>query len=241
MVTAICKAKDPRTCSYHGAVITMNEAQAAGDFETYFTARKIVEDKETSGWEEEELKARINVIPDLANLMSNTSSHVNKIEDVTHILSTDPRVQNGEVFDSIRVVDTSYSDNDGGTFYRSTDNNIPNEPYQIRIQLNKKLTSEDIEKFASALGYAYRVHIRGESLGWPKQDTPYSFIVSADTTKSSRSDLVTSLKELEKGYSNIITTGSPDVTPGGKQRITPVDPDNKVKINFYYDSVTEED
>lgn len=49
-----CQAKDPRTCPYHGAVITMNEALARmqkkgpndADLDTYFDARKKVESAE---------------------------------------------------------------------------------------------------------------------------------------------------------------------------------------------------
>lgn len=38
-----CRAKDPHTCPYHGAVLRMEAAQAVGDFDTYFRERTIVE------------------------------------------------------------------------------------------------------------------------------------------------------------------------------------------------------
>jgi len=49
-----CQAKDPRTCPYHGAVITMNESLARmqkngpndADLDTYFDSRKKVEQAE---------------------------------------------------------------------------------------------------------------------------------------------------------------------------------------------------
>lgn len=35
-----CKAKDPKTCPYHGIAIRVNEAEQKGDFNAYYTARK---------------------------------------------------------------------------------------------------------------------------------------------------------------------------------------------------------
>jgi len=52
MVSEICKAKDPRTCPYHGAVMRMYDAQSSGDLEAYFTARITVEELQKKNWDE---------------------------------------------------------------------------------------------------------------------------------------------------------------------------------------------
>lgn len=53
MVSEICKAKDPRTCPYHGALMRMYEAQAKGDFTAYFTERQKIEDLQKHNWEDD--------------------------------------------------------------------------------------------------------------------------------------------------------------------------------------------
>ncbi len=47
-----CQAKDPRTCPYHGAEITMNETLAAGDGDGYFQARLKFEAIKKAGFKE---------------------------------------------------------------------------------------------------------------------------------------------------------------------------------------------
>lgn len=63
MVSAVCKAKDPRTCPYHGSVIRMNDALQSGNVNDYMFYRKIVEDQEHSGWLEDELSNAEYVAP----------------------------------------------------------------------------------------------------------------------------------------------------------------------------------
>lgn len=55
MTTAICRAKDPTTCHYHGAVIRMLHAQSIKDLDGYFEARSIVEQAEKDNWVETEI------------------------------------------------------------------------------------------------------------------------------------------------------------------------------------------
>lgn len=63
MTNPKCKAKDPRTCPYHGAVIRMEEAEKTGDFDTYFVERSIVEAAERQGWVDEQIKTPGKIKP----------------------------------------------------------------------------------------------------------------------------------------------------------------------------------
>ncbi len=55
---APCRAKDPSTCPYHGAVIRMEKAAETLDLDAYFAARQEVETAETNGWVEDQIKEK---------------------------------------------------------------------------------------------------------------------------------------------------------------------------------------
>jgi len=111
-----------------------------------------------------------------------------------------PAVQGGAVFDSVSV--------DDQVFYRRQDKVYPGEPYAIRLQANRPLTDDEARHVAGAMGYAYRATVAGEPLGMPERDTPYSFVVSADTTKSARDDLGVALEAFEDMLPTMIDEGS---------------------------------
>lgn len=112
-----------------------------------------------------------------------------------------PAVQGGAVFDTVSV--------DDRVFHRRRDKVYPGEPYAIRLQANRPLTDDEAGHVAGAMGYAYRATVAGESPGVPERDTPYSFVVSADTTKSARDDLGMALEEFEDTLPTMIDEGSP--------------------------------
>ncbi len=111
-----------------------------------------------------------------------------------------PAVQGGAVFDSVSV--------DDQVFHRRQDKVYPGEPYAIRLQANRPLTDDEARHVAGAMGYAYRATVAGEPLGMPERDTPYSFVVSADTTKSARDDLGVALEAFEDMLPTMIDEGS---------------------------------
>ena len=111
-----------------------------------------------------------------------------------------PAVQGGAVFDSVSV--------DDQVFHRRRDTVFPGEPYAIRLQANRPLTDDEARHVAGAMGYAYRATVAGEPLGMPQRDTPYSFVVSADTTKSARDDLGVALEAFEDMLPTMIDEGS---------------------------------
>jgi len=111
-----------------------------------------------------------------------------------------PAVQGGAVFDAVSV--------DDQVFHRRRDTVFPGEPYAIRLQANRPLTDDEARHVAGAMGYAYRATVAGEPLGMPQRDTPYSFVVSADTTKSARDDLGVALEAFEDMLPTMIDEGS---------------------------------
>lgn len=145
-------------------------------------------------------------------------------------------IQRGDVVDTMIVVDPDYPEDDGTTFYRSTNEVIPNEPYQIRIQANRRLNNDDVVKMASILGYSYRSTVAGENLGMPYQDSPYSFVVPADTTKSRRDDVGMALEDLEKRYPTMLIEGTPQRKTQNNTRAIDGFEDDSLKVDFYYDS-----
>jgi hypothetical protein len=62
-----CRAKDPRTCPYHGAELRMNAAATVGDLDTYFQARLEMEIAKTND-------------PEVLEFMRNSTSPVESIE-----------------------------------------------------------------------------------------------------------------------------------------------------------------
>lgn len=148
----------------------------------------------------------------------------------------DPRVQAGEVFDQVRVLGNR-------PFHRRRDGVFPNEPYAMRFQANRKLSDDEKIRFAGMVGYAYSAKVRGEGVGIPESDSPFSFVVRADTTKTRRDDLGQALGEFEDLLPEIVNEGSPirktnqaGAGTAGTRLVEGFnDPD--LKFEVYYDSV----
>jgi hypothetical protein len=127
-------------------------------------------------------------------------------DSTTPMMSTSPEVQSGKVFDTVLV-----DEGEGYTrcFHRRRPGMFAGNPYSMRFQVNRRLTEDDARHLAGLVGYAYRATIAGESIGHPEIDTPFSFIVSADMTKSSRDDLGMGLEDFEATLPRVLAEGSP--------------------------------
>lgn len=152
------------------------------------------------------------------------------------IPSEDPRVQAGEVFDQIEV--------DGwGTFHRRRAGVGAGTPYAMRFQANRQLSDDEKRQFAGLVGYAYSATVAGDSLSDPYPDSPYSFVVAADMTKSRRDDLGIALEEFEEQLPAMLQEGSPvrktDRKGPGTAGTRLVDGfnDPDLKFEVYYDEV----
>jgi hypothetical protein len=164
------------------------------------------------------------------------------------MMSTSPEVQSGKVFDTVAVID-QYEINgqwrDSTTqFYRRRPGVFAGNPYAMRIQANRPLSDEETYKMAGLMGYAYRATIAGEPIGGPMRDSPYSFVVSADMTKTSRDDLGMGLEDFEEMLARVLAEGSPirktDRAGAGTQGTRLVDGfGDDLQFELYYDDVLE--
>lgn len=123
------------------------------------------------------------------------------------------QVQRGEIFDAVSVADeyimngqrhTSFT-----TFHRVRDGVFAGTPYAMRIQASRPIDDDEMLVMAGLVGYTYRSTIAGESIGRPERDSPYSFVVGADMTKSSRDDLGQAIRDFEDTLPTMIAEGSP--------------------------------
>lgn len=150
------------------------------------------------------------------------------------VSSSDPRFQNGEVFDRILVHGREYRR--AGSADAS-----PYDTQGIRLQASRALTDREAYTIAGILGHANREAIGGETLSppgaAPERDSPYSFMAPIDTTKGRRQNF----ELFEQLIPDIIANGtalrSTDRSgPGtkGTRKIEPFgDPD--LKVNIYYE------
>jgi hypothetical protein len=163
---------------------------------------------------------------------------VQDVQDGAPVPVEHPAVQGGAVFDSVSV--------DDQVFHRRQDKVYPGEPYAIRLQANRPLTDDEARHVAGAMGYAYRSTVAGEPLGMPERDTPYSFVVSADTTKSARDDLGVALEAFEDMMPTMINEGSSvrktDRAGAGTKGTRLIEGMHEPDLAFevYYDSVFDD-
>lgn len=227
--TAICKAKDPNLCPYHGAVLRMYEAQKTGDVQAYFEARTIVEAKEKEKWSEEEFAEAISksTLPEL--LVEQKELSIVNAKD----LDDNPDFQYFPA--SVRSFDPDFPEDKEGLVFNHSSEYKHDFPYHIRIQANRELNAADVEKFASMLGYAYRQTVAGESLGWPVRDSKRSFYVHADTTKGRTDDVGMALERMEEIYSSYVDSGTPPRVRKDNTRAIEGFNDPNLEFHIYYD------
>lgn len=114
-----------------------------------------------------------------------------------------PTVQSGQVVNRIETAD-------GTVFHRRRQGVYPNWPSHIRIQGNRPLTDGEVRQAAQLTGYAFRAALHGdEPVAHPERDSPYSFIVRADSSSSRSDDIVAAFDEFEQQLPTTLTEGSP--------------------------------
>jgi hypothetical protein len=144
--------------------------------------------------------------------------------------SSDPEVQAGGVFDTVRTAD-------GTVFHRLTDGNWANEPQTIRLQASRPLTEDELEQVGDLTKYALAASVHSEVLGDPEQDTPYSFTLGYDFTKGSQERV----DVFEQSLEEIVRQGSPPLKtnrngPIGSRTVPGLE-DTSLTFEIYYDSV----
>lgn len=83
------------------------------------------------------------------------------------------------------------------------------DTYKMRVQFDREITDEEMQRACQLLGYQYRSAVAGEPLDDPIRDGANSFNVYADFTKSRRDDLGDAYYDLENGIGTMIKEGSP--------------------------------
>lgn len=170
----------------------------------------------------------------LAALLSSSSSSGTAVSadgNTRAAIAEDPRVQAGEVFDEIRA-------EDGTIFHRRREGVFPYYPAEMRFQASRPLTPEDVSRFAGLVGYSYASNVQRGGLPDPVQDSPYSFVLYANTVEARRSNLGKALGNFEEELSVIVQEGS-RLRPS-KDNTRLVEGFNEPELSFeiYYDSVS---
>jgi hypothetical protein len=117
----------------------------------------------------------------------------------------DKRVQNGELFDTL-------AGEGGTTFHRRRKGVFAATPYAMRFQSSKEISDKEMLQAAQLIGYQYASTVRGEPMDRPVRDSPYSFVIAADTTKSPSDDLGRAIEDFERGLQHTLQYGSPKRT-----------------------------
>lgn len=141
------------------------------------------------------------------------------------VLSSDKRVQNGDILDIVQ--------HDGVNYHRTTKDVYPTDVYSMRFQFSRKLTEEEAKHARDLIAYAWAARIRGENLSDEVQDSPFSIIIDGDSTKSRSDDVGYALDEWEEMVRSFIETGTQQKNES--LRIPPLD--SNISLEIYYDNV----
>ena len=153
--------------------------------------------------------------------------------DVRH-----PDIQRGAVHDTVEV--PGY-----GVFHRRTDDVYPDQPYAMRVQFSRPVSDDEMQRAAGLVGYSLRTAGQGEPAGDPDRDSPYSFVISADTTKGRA---YRHLDRFEENLGNYIAGGgtpqrkTDQAGPGTKgTRLVEGFQQDVPDFELYYDNVYRSD
>jgi hypothetical protein len=149
------------------------------------------------------------------------------------VSALDPAVQRGVVFDNVVT-------EDGTVFSRSRDGVYPDWPYAVRIQANRPLTDEEVEHLGSSTAYALGATVRGETLSGGERDSPYSFILSHDSTKGNGEGFdkfESQLPEIVADGSLLRTTDRSGAGTAGTRAVQALPDAEGLVFEIYYDSV----
>lgn len=151
----------------------------------------------------------------------------------------DPRLQGGEVFDT--VVSES-----GTVYHRRREGVYPSTPYSLRIQTKKPMTDEQMQQIAGLTGYALRVAGGGEGAGDPERESAYAFTISADTTKGRQyrhlvDRFEPSLQQYMSQGGSPVRVGRGRHDPTAGTRLVSLDGGPMPEFEVFYDHVISDD
>lgn len=130
-----------------------------------------------------------------------------------------------------------------GVFHRASHEVRPNWPYAMRFEANRDLTDDEVEHLSHLVAYTFAATVRGEGVGPAVRDTPRSFHLGADSTKSRRSDVAAAFDEFEVNLDSYLLNGSPVRTTNragagtaGTRAVEGMG-DPGLRVTVYYDEV----
>jgi hypothetical protein len=143
--------------------------------------------------------------------------------------SSDSRVQNGEILDRV--------EHDGIVYTRLKDGNYPSDASHFRLQFSRELSDEEMTHARDLAAYAWAVDVRGETLELhPEKDSPFSFIIFGDTTKSRRNDPDSAIMDWKDTMLTYFRSGTQQKDES--KRLPFIDED--LDLYLYADSVVSE-
>lgn len=228
MVSSICRAKDPSTCYYHGAVINMYDAQRRGNWDEYFAARQRVEEAERRGWEEE-----------VSNFAQNGSQGFPAVPEQAQ----QPSQQQGQVpqrrpwfKDELEV--------NGVRYHRRRKDVFARRPEHLRIQVVRPLDEAEMEKLQGILKAHFRAKTHNGSLMNFTADSPSSFTAELSFGAIQQEDLDAKIHEFESSLRSTVEEGTPVRTTNksgaGTKGTRKFDGfQENLKVQLYYDSVVK--
>ena len=126
-----------------------------------------------------------------------------------------------------------------GTFTRRRAGVYADQPYSMRVQVDRELAADEAQHLAQLVGYDWS-KTGGERLGDPFQDAPNSIVIYADSTKGRA---YRHLDRFEDTLETTVTEGSPvrlTDRSGPKGTRLVVSLADIGGVHIYYDSVCED-
>jgi len=93
--------------------------------------------------------------------------------------------------------------------------------YEIRVTSDRPLDDAAALTLFRSIGYAFRQHLRGESLGLPQRAAPNCWTASYDVTKSRSDDWLARLDDALADAGRYAVAGTPARKSAGDTRLNP--------------------
>lgn len=95
------------------------------------------------------------------------------------------------------------------TTHWKTARDLDTDFYAIRVEVNRPLDDEQARQLFGLIGYAFRQHLRGESLGEPERINDRTWAAHYDVTKSASDDWLYRLDDAISAAQQYAIVGTP--------------------------------
>lgn len=132
----------------------------------------------------------------------------------------------------------------GVTFTRADHETRPYFPQAMRLEANRALSDDDQVTLHHLVAYTYAATLRSTGIGRPERDSTHSFVVTAETVYSHRTDPMGALAQFEVDLDTYLLGGTPvrktdraGAKTAGTRAVDGLN-DPSLRVAVYYDSVT---